>query len=601
MTPRRIKILAAVLFAVAAVAGLAFVAGSHIESPADAAARTAPPAPSPILVPVEKRVLGSSIVTRGTARFGLPQSVSISPSTLKPAAGLITLLPTRNAAVAEGGVLLSASGRPVFVLQGETPAYRDLVPGLSGEDVRQLKQALARMHFDPGPVDGRYDQQTGAAVARWYRSKGWEPFGPTKEQQTVIRSLEREAGDAGKAALAAATTVAAAGPSVDAARAAAVVSARTAAAEVAAKQAELAGLEAGRDTDLSLVLRSERAKAEHANTAADTELAAQIADEAYVSLDPRQPETTRMAARAKVELARTGARKTRLEGLSAIQAAERAAAQVGSKIGLAEAAVVSARLAERAARLEGDRLVRAALDAQKMADFDAGLANERSRQLNAELSLARQKLGIQVPVDELVFLRALPVRVEEVKVVVGAAATGAVLSVTDNQLSIDAALALDAAPLVKPGMKVLIDEQALAVNATGVVQTVASTPGTRGADGFHIYFEVRVDPTSARLEGYSVRLTIPIKSTQGAVTAVPISALSLAADGTSRVQVQDKGTLNYVVVKPGLSADGFVEVTPTSGKLEPGQLVVVGYNEAKASVPKRGEPTGADPKGGAAK
>ena len=601
MTPRRIKILAAVLLAVAAVAGLAFVAGSHIESPADAAARTAPPAPSPILVPVEKRVLGSSIVTRGTARFGLPQPVSISPSTLKPAAGLITLLPTRNAAVAEGGVLLSASGRPVFVLQGETPAYRDLVPGLSGEDVRQLKQALARMHFDPGPVDGRYDQQTGAAVARWYRSKGWEPFGPTREQQTVIRNLEREAGDASKAALAAATTVAAAGPSVDAARAAAVVSARTAAAEVAAKQAELAGLEVGRETDLSLALRSERAKAEHANTAADTELAAQIADEAYVSLDPRQPETTRMAARAKVELARTGARKTRLEGLAAVQAAERAAAQVGSKIGLAEAAVVSARLAERAARLEGDRLVRAALDAQKMADFDAGLANERSRQLNAELSLARQKLGIQVPVDELVFLRALPVRVEEVKVVVGAAATGAVLSVTDNQLSIDAALALDAAPLVKPGMKVLIDEQALAVNATGVVQTVASTPGTRGADGFHIYFEVRVDPTSARLEGYSVRLTIPIKSTQGAVTAVPISALSLAADGTSRVQVQDKGTLSYVVVKPGLSADGFVEVTPTNGKLEPGQLVVVGYNEAKASVPKRGESTGTEPKGGAAK
>ena len=601
MTPRRIKILAAVLLAVAAVAGLAFVAGSHIESPADAAARTAPPAPSPILVPVEKRVLGSSIVTRGTARFGLPQPVSISPSTLKPAAGLITLLPTRNAAVAEGGVLLSASGRPVFVLQGETPAYRDLVPGLSGEDVRQLKQALARMHFDPGPVDGRYDQQTGAAVARWYRSKGWEPFGPTREQQTVIRNLEREAGDASKAALAAATTVAAAGPSVDAARAAAVVSARTAAAEVAAKQAELAGLEVGRETDLSLALRSERAKAEHANTAADTELAAQIADEAYVSLDPRQPETTRMAARAKVELARTGARKTRLEGLAAVQAAERAAAQVGSKIGLAEAAVVSARLAERAARLEGDRLVRAALDAQKMADFDAGLANERSRQLNAELSLARQKLGIQVPVDELVFLRALPVRVEEVKVVVGAAATGAVLSVTDNQLSIDAALALDAAPLVKPGMKVLIDEQALAVNATGVVQTVASTPGTRGADGFHIYFEVRVDPTTARLEGYSVRLTIPIKSTQGAVTAVPISALSLAADGTSRVQVQDKGTLSYVVVKPGLSADGFVEVTPTNGKLEPGQLVVVGYNEAKASVPKRGESTGPEPKGGAAK
>ena len=597
MASRRIKMLSAVLLAVAAAAALALVAGSRIESPADAAARTAPPVPSPILVPVEKRVLGSSIVTRGTARFGLPQPVSISPSTLKPSAGLITLLPARNAPVAEGGVLLSASGRPVFVLQGEAPAYRDLVPGLSGEDVRQLEQALARLHFDPGPVDGRYDQQTGAAVARWYKSKGWEPFGPTKEQQAAIRALEREAGDASKAALAAASTVAATGPAIDAARAAAAASARTAAAEVAAKLVELRGVEAGRETDLSLALRSERAKAEHANTAAETDLAAQIAEEAFISLDPRQPETTRMAARAKVELSRAAAHKTRLEGTTAVLAAERAAAQAGGKVDLAEAAVTTAHLAGKAAQVEGERLVRAAQDAQKLAEFDARLANERARQFGADLALARQKLGVQVPVDELVFIRALPVRVEEIKAVVGAAATGPVLSVTDNQLSIDSALALDAAPLVKPGMKVLIDEQALAVNATGVVQTVAGTPGTRGADGFHIYFEVRVDPTPVRLEGFSVRLTIPIKSTQGAVTAVPISALSLAADGTSRVQVQDKGALNYVIVKPGLSADGFVEVTPTNGKLEPGQLVVVGYNEPKSGEPKAGEPKGSEPKG----
>jgi hypothetical protein len=31
-------------------------------------------------------------------------------------------------------------------------------------------------------------------------------------------------------------------------------------------------------------------------------------------------------------------------------------------------------------------------------------------------------------------------------------------------------------------------------------------------------------------------------------------------------------------VKPGLSANGYVEVTPLSGELVPGQLVVVGYN-----------------------
>ncbi len=155
------------------------------------------------------------------------------------------------------------------------------------------------------------------------------------------------------------------------------------------------------------------------------------------------------------------------------------------------------------------------------------------------------------------------------------------MSVTDNQLAIDSALRLDAAPLVKPGMQVAIDEQALGIKATGVVARVAKTPGTRGVDGYHIYFEVRVDKTPTRLEGFSLRLTIPIESTKGVVTAVPLSALSLAADGTSRVQVERDGALEYVVVEPGLSADGFVEVTPVEGALAAGQLVVVGYENPK--------------------
>ena len=587
MASRRIKMLAGVLVAVAAVAALAWAVGSRIESPADAAARTAPPAPSPILVPVEKRVLGSSIVTRGTARFGVPEPVSIAPSTLKSAAGLIATLPLRGTHVPEGGALLTASGRPVFVLRGHLPAYRDLVLGIRGDDVRQLEEALTRLGYEPGMVDGYYSQQTAAAVARWYRAKGWEPFGPTKDQLATVRALERDAGDANKAAQVAASAAAAAVPAVEAARAAAEHNARTAAGEIAARTAELRALEAGRDTDLSLAVRNERAKADHANAAAESDLAAAIADEAFITLDPRQPETARMAAKAKLELARATAHKTRLEGMAAVLAAERAAAQVGGKIEVAKSAVVSAQSAERAARLEGERVVRAALDAQKLAELDARLTDERAQRLAQDLDLVEQKLGVQVPVDELVFLRTLPVRVEEIKAAIGAPATGPVLTVTDNQLSVDSSLTLEAAPLVKPGLKVAIDEQALGVNATGVVQAVASSPGTRGVDGFHIYFEVRVDPTPVKLDGFSLRLTIPIKSTDGAVTAVPMSALSLAADGSSRVQVQEEGELRYVVVKAGLSADGFVEVKPTSGKLEPGQLVVVGYNDPKSQDPKK--------------
>jgi multidrug efflux pump subunit AcrA (membrane-fusion protein) len=98
-----------------------------------------------------------------------------------------------------------------------------------------------------------------------------------------------------------------------------------------------------------------------------------------------------------------------------------------------------------------------------------------------------------------------------------------------------------------------------------------------GVDGFHIYLEILADETPTSLVGVSLRLTIPTESTGGAVTAVPVSAVSLTADGTSRVQVDNHGSLEFVVVEPGLSADGFVEVTPVDGTLAPGQLVVVGY------------------------
>ncbi|MEX8520769.1 MAG: peptidoglycan-binding protein [Leptothrix sp. (in: b-proteobacteria)] len=583
MISKRIKLLGGALTATLTAVAIAWGLGSRIESPADAAARTAPPTPSAILVPIEQRVLASTVVTRGTGRFGLPEAVSIAPSSLKPSAGLITILPIRNKQVSEGDVLFTASGRPVLVLQGALPAYRDFVPGLQGEDVRQLERALARLGFDPGPVDGVYDQSTAAAVARWYKARGWEPFGPTRDQVEAVRTLERNAGEAAKAALAASLAVSAAAPTIDSARLTAANTVRAAQGEVASRLAELQALESSRDAELALSLQSERAKAGHADAAAESDLAAQIAEEAAINLDPRQPETARLAAKAKVDLARSALLKTRLESKTAVQAAERTLAQAGPKIALAQQALVSAQMVEKAAKLEGERAVRAAEDARKVAEFDAKLADQRTKELSTELEVARQKLGVQVPVDELVFLHAFPVRVEELKAAVGAASTGTVLTVTDNTLSIDSSLPIDAAALVKSGMKVTIDEQALGVNATGVVETLAPTPGTHGVDGFHIYFAVKVGPTEQKLDGVSVRLTLPIKSTNGAVTAVPVSALSMAADGSSRVQVQDQGGLRYVSVKPGLAADGFVEVNAVDGAaLKPGQLVVVGYNDAKS-------------------
>src|SRR3990172_2505350 len=150
MITKRVSVLGTVLGVVGGMALGAWYAGSRIQSPAEVAARPAPPEPSPILVPVESRVLSSEIVTRGTVRFGLPQPISIVPSTLKGGMGLIATLPRPNTGFQEGEVILTASGRPVFVLRGETPTFRDMSPGTRGGDVRQLEEALARLGFDPG-------------------------------------------------------------------------------------------------------------------------------------------------------------------------------------------------------------------------------------------------------------------------------------------------------------------------------------------------------------------------------------------------------------------------------------------------------------------
>jgi peptidoglycan hydrolase-like protein with peptidoglycan-binding domain len=564
---------------VAVVAIGAWLAGSHIESPAEAAARTAPPTPSPILVTVEERVLSSNIVTRGTARFGLPQPVSLAPSALKTnGAGLITTLPLLNTQFKEGDVMLTASGRPVFVLQGQVPAFRDLVPGISGKDVLQLEQGLKRLGFDPGPVDGTYDARTSAAVAKWYHAAGYEPFGPTITQLANIQTLEQSLGDAVKNRLAAAGAAATAARAVESARAKAEHGNRVAAAELAAKSADPNKLTVTSRTETALAIESARAKAESAERAAAAEVDTKIWERALVVLDPRHLETGRLAADTKLEMARSALRSAQLESEVAIRIAEREANLAAGQFELAQAAV-------KAARLEGEVAVQTALDAQKVAEFDARLTAERAGQLAADLSIAKRQLGMQVPLDEIVFLPSLPVRVEVVTGLVGGAASGPVLSVTDNQISIDASLPLDAAPLVKPGMEVAIDEQALGIKAKGVVEMVDTNPGTHGVDGYHIYFAVRVGETPTPLQGFSLRLTIPIESTKGVVTAVPLSALSLAADGTSRIQVENNGALEYLVVEPGMAAEGFVEVTPVKGTLKPGQLVVVGTGQNETTPP----------------
>jgi len=117
-------------------------------------------------------------------RYGSPQTVTLPTSTLKPGSSIVTIAPVKGAALNEGSVALTVSGRPVFVLQGAQPAYRDLGPGAVGDDVRQLQESLARLGFDPGHDSGqrRFGFQLRGTLAHPRRERsdprrnGREPF-----------------------------------------------------------------------------------------------------------------------------------------------------------------------------------------------------------------------------------------------------------------------------------------------------------------------------------------------------------------------------------------------------------------------------------------
>ncbi len=190
---------------------------------------------------------------------------------------------------------------------------------------------------------------------------------------------------------------------------------------------------------------------------------------------------------------------------------------------------------------------------------------------------SQSSAGIHLPADEVLFVEAVPIRVSELLLSLGEAIDGPVGSVTDATIAIDSSVPVESAGLIAEGMRVVVDEPDLAIEGTGIISRVASSPGTDGVDGFHVYFEVLVDDNPTNVVNASVRLTIPIESTDEVVLVVPVSALTLGADGSSRVQRSVNGILEQVTVVPGLSAQGFVEVEPVEGVLDPGDLVVVGF------------------------
>jgi len=187
---RRRIVLALTLVAVATAAAVGWVAGTRIKSPAQVAAEAEPPEPSLITVPVERMVISNDVITRGTVRFDAPEAVVANGVALDRVSPVVTWIPAVGDEIPEGTVLYELSGRPTFALQGDLPLFRTVLPGDEGEDIAQLQEALARLGFDPGAIDGIYGPGTEAALVAFYHDRGYEPIEPAAELLAAVDLAE---------------------------------------------------------------------------------------------------------------------------------------------------------------------------------------------------------------------------------------------------------------------------------------------------------------------------------------------------------------------------------------------------------------------------
>lgn len=625
MTSRKnVRLVAAALIGVVLLACGGWAAARQIKSPAQIAADTAAPRPSQLTAKVTMQTLSAEVITRGTVRYGLPTPISLPTSNLKgtgtgSSTPIVGRLPKPGAKLRERSVAMTISGRPMIVLQGASPMFRDLGPGTKGQDVLQLERALQRAGLAPGRVDGRYDAATATAVAGLYRRVGSAPFGITDAEfekvNTAAANLSAARDKTLQARLALRVAQRGATPAeINQARldAAAidesVDTTRTAIGAARGKIADARDLQAiarrgERDGDPTA--RRDVAAAGVDVTAKQNALndAIQAQSEAQHVVDMLAPDALPTEVEAAKSALRTatgkvaGARSDLAAAQAAFGAAENVLRASSTKAGddgrkaardLATAQsdlrdaqrTLRTQLHKRALARARVRILRAPGPSGIERETVAAAVTEE-RRTRRELARLAKGLSVQVPADEILFVPSTPANVDAVTAKRGTPATGDLITVTNTRLAIDSALSVEDAKLVKVGQKVKISEPDLHLNLTGTVRQVARQNGTNGADPGKRAIEIQPARAPATLVNTSVALKIAVKSSKGRVLTVPTSAVSTAADGDQRVEVLRGGRQSFVTVDVGLQAQGFYEIAPrNAGALKEGDEVVIGASGA---------------------
>lgn len=296
-------------------------------------------------------------------------------------------------------------------------------------------------------------------------------------------------------------------------------------------------------------------------------------------------DTVRQAEQALEEASTGPSESERVAASNAVEAAERNLA-AAEKAGDAQAIAAAKDELEMAQAQQRDLLKDRDTSAQKSALDDA-----RDSLADAEeaLATAQAASGTPLPASEVVYLPSLPRRVDEVHVTRGKTVEGAVMSVSGASLVLTAQVDEATRELLKEAMPVTLDLPT-GEQAAGTITSIAATKKDAESEGDEgdgeentpQTYDVVITPAELTpeqtdsLRDSNIKITIPITSTAGDVLAVPVAAVTAGPGGESRVEVQRDGSTELVEVELGLSADGYVEVTPVEGELAAGDSVVVG-------------------------
>jgi hypothetical protein len=177
MRPRRVAALLVLLAAVGVVVGLVISVDSP-SKPSNANGSTASGATT-----VQRRDLVETDTESGTLSYANPQTVYNRLS------GTITWLASIGQLIKPGEALFRVDGRPVILMNGTMPAYRDLAPGDSdGQDILQLNRNLVDLGFNPDGivVDDVWQAATTAGVDELQAALGETETGKLTLGQAVF-------------------------------------------------------------------------------------------------------------------------------------------------------------------------------------------------------------------------------------------------------------------------------------------------------------------------------------------------------------------------------------------------------------------------------